>query len=107
MVNNHVLVPMRGVFGGMNTTLFWNGARRTVTAIHGNDTILLTQGSNFAYINGNEIELDAPVLIRNGEILVPLRFISETLGTSVEAGTRFGVRLTHDFSVGAVKGPQG
>jgi len=46
--------------------------------------IELNIGSKTAYINGKEIELDIAPKIENGRTLVPLRFVSETLGKTVD-----------------------
>lgn len=46
--------------------------------------IELQIGSKSAYINGNRIELEAPPFTENGRTLVPLRFIGEAFGASIE-----------------------
>lgn len=35
-------------------------------------------------VNGNNVELDVPAKMINNRVLVPTRFIAESLGTSVE-----------------------
>lgn len=47
-------------------------------------TIELTVGSNIALVNGSHVELDVPPIVKNGRVLVPVRFISEALGYDVE-----------------------
>lgn len=46
--------------------------------------IVLQVGSTSAIVGGNIVELDAPPFIENGTTLVPIRFISETFGATVE-----------------------
>ena len=90
MSNGHVMVPVRGVFEHLNASVVWDERSGTVTARHGTDTILLPVNANYASVNGREIGLDSPARIVNGRTMVPLRFLSESLGAGVEwmASTR-------------------
>jgi len=84
MVQDHVYVPIRGVFEQMNTTLDWNENTQTVTAHHGNETIDFQINSRTASVNGRRVELDAAPIIIEDRAMVPLRAMSELLGASVE-----------------------
>ncbi|MCO5297442.1 MAG: copper amine oxidase N-terminal domain-containing protein [Fimbriimonadaceae bacterium] len=90
MSQGRVMVPVRGVFEYMNASVVWDANSRTVTAQRGTDVIRLPINSNYASVNGNQMRLDAPASITNGRTMVPLRFLSEALGASVEwiASTR-------------------
>lgn len=79
-----VLVPLRGVFEEMGATVLWDGANRQVLASKGNTNIRLTIGSTQADVNGSMVSLDSAAEIMNGATLVPLRFLSESLGANVE-----------------------
>jgi hypothetical protein len=61
-----------------------------VTAQRGNDIIKLPINSQFATVNGNRVRLDTPATLRSGRTMVPLRFLSESLGAGVQwvASTR-------------------
>lgn len=48
-----------------------------------NIVIKLYIGSKNGTVNGKPITLDVPPIIQNGRTLVPLRFVSETIGASV------------------------
>lgn len=84
MSNGRVMVPVRGVFEHMNANVVWDANSATVTAQRGTDTIRLPINSRYATLNGREIALDSPAKIVNGRTMVPLRFLSESLGASVE-----------------------
>jgi hypothetical protein len=84
MVNGRVMVPVRGVFEHMDASVTWNANTRTVTAQRGTDTIMLPVGATSATVNGQLVFLDAPATMRSGRVMVPLRFLSETLGAQVE-----------------------
>lgn len=87
---SRVLVPMRGIFEQMGATVEWRPATRTVLAASGSTLVELQIGSRIARVNGNPVTLDVPAMIIGGRTLVPLRFISESLGARVQwdAATR-------------------
>jgi hypothetical protein len=83
MLNYHVMVPVRGVFEYMHARVRWNDNTQTVVAQRGNDIIQLPVNSRYATVNGRRVVLDAPAMLYSGRTMVPLRFVSETLGASV------------------------
>jgi hypothetical protein len=78
-----VLVPVRGVFEDMGAWVQWNPTQRVVTAGRGDVNVTLPIGSTIASVNGRSVALDVPAQIVNGRTMVPLRFISESLGAEV------------------------
>ncbi|GGO00806.1 stalk domain-containing protein [Saccharibacillus kuerlensis] len=83
MQGNRTLVPLRGIFEALNARVVWNQKAKTVSAYKGSDTVLLTIGSKSATVNGSSVTLDVPARVVNGSTVVPLRFISESLGQGV------------------------
>src|SRR5574341_1036529 len=90
VIGSRVLVPLRGIFEKMGAFVEWNPATRSVRAVRGTTVVELQIGSTAARVNGSPITLDVPAQIVSGRTLVPLRFISESLGASVQyiAATR-------------------
>lgn len=82
--NNRTMVPIRAIFDGLGAVLDWDSKTRTITASKGSNSIILVVGSSTALVNGESIILDAPPTIVNGSTLVPVRFISASLGANVE-----------------------
>jgi hypothetical protein len=82
--NGRTLVPLRGIFETLDTQVNWDGSTKTVTAVKENKHVKIQIGSNIASINGKQNEIDVPAQILNGRTMVPLRFISETLGAQVQ-----------------------
>lgn len=82
--NGRVLVPLRGVFEQMGAYVDWNAATRTVTAERSGTNVTLRIGDRQATVDGRILELDSPAQISRGRTMVPLRFLSESLGASVE-----------------------
>ena len=82
-VSGRMMVPVRGVFEAIGAYVEYNPVHHRVNARRGNETIELRMGDNVAKRNGAEIELDVAPLSLNGRMMVPLRFIAESLGASV------------------------
>ena len=84
MVGGRVMVPVRGVFEHMNAHVTWDSNSQTVTAIRGGDVIKLPLHSRTATVNGDQVTLDAPATLYRRRTMVPLRFLSESLGANVD-----------------------
>jgi hypothetical protein len=83
MMQSRVFVPLRGVFEQMGATVMWNGATDTVTARRNNTDVQVKIGSRTAFIDGMARQMDVAPHMMNGRTMVPLRFISESLGADV------------------------
>jgi inhibitor of cysteine peptidase len=81
--NNRTLVPLRGVFEKLGATVDWN--KETSQAIVKNKTIevLIEPNNQAVLVNGQVQFLDTTSRIQDGRILVPIRFVAETLGYKV------------------------
>jgi len=83
-VNNTTLVPLRAIFQALGATVNWDGGTQTVTAAKGQTSVKLQIGSRTAYVNGRVVTLQVAGKIMQGNTMVPLRFVSEALGASVQ-----------------------
>lgn len=83
-INGRVLVPMRSIFEALGAVVTWDGVQREVTGTLEGKVIRLRIGNTEASLNGKPVILDVPAQIINSRTLVPVRFISESLGTKVE-----------------------
>jgi len=84
IMGSRVLVPLRGIFEKMGATVDWTASTRTVEAARGNTLVVLKIGSRIARVNDRPVTLDVPAMVVRSRTLVPLRFISESLGGRVE-----------------------
>jgi len=84
VMNGRTLVPMRDIFEALNATVNWNAATRNITARRGTTDVWLQIGNRTARVNAQAVSLDQAPLIRRGSTLVPLRFVSEALGATVD-----------------------
>ncbi len=87
IVNGRTFVPIRSLAYSLGMTeenISWDGATNTVTVMKGDLTIKLSISSNQLIVNGEAREMDVVPYMKNDRTLVPLRFIAEALGLTVE-----------------------
>ncbi len=84
MVNDRVLVPMRGIFEALGAEVSWDDATQTASGVKDGKTVSLAIGSTNATVNGAAVTLDVPAQLVNDRTMVPVRFISESLGAQVD-----------------------
>lgn len=82
--NGRTMVPFRGIADLFGATTNWDA--HTQTAIIQKDKVIikLISGEKRAYINSQEVLLDVPVEIKEGRIMVPLRFVGESLSIKAD-----------------------
>jgi phospholipase C len=84
ILNDKTMVPARKIFELLGAAVQWDGDTRTVTGIKGNTKISLQIDSKIATVNGKKVTLEQAATLDNGNTLVPVRFVSEALGTKVD-----------------------
>ena len=82
--NGRTLVPIRFISENFDCEVDWDDDLRKVTITRGDTIIELHVDSRQAYVNGEAIVLDVAPIIRNGRTLVPVRFLSESMGFLVD-----------------------
>ncbi|MET3508376.1 copper amine oxidase N-terminal domain-containing protein [Halalkalibacter oceani] len=82
------LVPMRPIFEALGASVQWDNRAKKVTGTKDKRKITLSVGNKKGYITENgvtgSVDLTHPAEITNGATMVPLRFISESLGANVK-----------------------
>ncbi|MCD7777368.1 MAG: copper amine oxidase N-terminal domain-containing protein, partial [Clostridiales bacterium] len=81
--NGVTMVPMRAIFEALGAEVSFNSETKSITAVKGSKTIILTVASTSAYINGELVTMQSPAVINGGYTMVPLRFVSENLDADV------------------------
>lgn len=84
MVGGRVLVPLRGVFEQMGADVEWDASTQSILAVGGGRQVRLRIGSPDATVNDRAVTLDVAPQLMQGSTMVPLRFLSESLGASVD-----------------------
>lgn len=79
-----VMVPLGSICEALDLTVEWNPESQSIIVVKGDVTLQLSIGSNTAIRNGETIPLDAPPQIVNNRTMVPLSFVGESLGFSVQ-----------------------
>lgn len=78
------MVPMRYFFEKLGAAVDWNGELGEITVKKDDSVIVMRLGENTASVDGKSVMLDAPPYVKNDKTMIPLRFLSETLGYSVK-----------------------
>lgn len=84
MQSGTVLVPMRGIFESLGATVKYTAKTKTVDAVKGDIKVSLVLGKSTATVNGKTVKLTVPANAIKGSTMVPLRFVSESLGADVK-----------------------
>lgn len=82
--NDTTLVEFRAILEKLGAAVSWDENTNTVTAVKNDTEIKLTIGSDTAYVNGEVVSLLAAPEITGGSTMIPVRFIAEQLGMSVD-----------------------
>jgi uncharacterized protein (DUF779 family) len=85
--NGRTMVPFRFIGESLGAEIGWNPEESSVSYALGDNTLKLYIGRNSAVFNGKDVQIDAneaivPKIV-NSRTMVPIRFISETLGFNV------------------------
>jgi hypothetical protein len=84
--SGYTMVPLRFIGEAFGARIEWNPGYRMITLEleQRGLQIVLAVDSQSAYINGKKTTLEIPPVIRMGRTFVPLRFIGEAIGCTVE-----------------------
>jgi len=84
---NRTLVPLRAIAESFGVTVTWDAKTRAATITGGTNTLKLTLGKATAVVNGLDTPIDTNAkvvpLIVAGRMLLPVRFVAESLGATV------------------------
>lgn len=105
--NGRTMVPVRIISERFGAEVGWDGEKQEVSIKKDDREIILTIGSDVAYVNGEAFVLDAAPEEIGGRTMVPIRFISENLGMKVKyiAPTEH-VYITNEEAIMTVNGTE-
>jgi len=97
IINDRTMIPVRAVTEAVGCTVEWYAAEQRVvinSPAGGDPLIIMEVGNKTVTVNsyngatgdfgGKRVTIDSPPIIIDGRTLVPLRFIAETIGFTVE-----------------------
>jgi len=103
-----VFVPLRGVFERLGASVVYQNG--VINATAGNRNVSLTIGSQTATVGGQPQQLDVAPFIVGASTYVPLRFVSQALGATVNydaANQIVALNTSGGGNGGAPAGPPG
>ena len=80
MVDNRVLVPVRGVFELMGFTVTWDAAQRIARLTRSDITVVIPADSTSFVVNNQIVTPEVPQRMQGGRLLLPLRAVAEAVG---------------------------
>ncbi len=101
--SGRVYVPLRGVFERLGASVVYSN--RVINATGNGHNVNLRIGSSTATVDGNNVGLDSPPFLVGSRTLVPLRFVAQALGATVNYNN--GTRVVSINSSGANAGSSG
>ncbi len=104
IVGGRTLVPLRAIFEALGANVEWDGEKKMIHCIKDKTLMTLHINNREARINDEIVKLDTPATISNNRTYVPLRFVAESLGATVNwvANTQQIYITTPDDSCGTV-----
>lgn len=81
--DGYTLVPAREVFQELGAEVLWKPSEQKVYVNNGASLIILAIDQTEAWVDAKEAKLPIPAKIINGKVMIPTRFVAETLGYEV------------------------
>ncbi len=82
--DDYSVVPARDVFEAMGATVEWNAMNQKVTVKYDSTKVEVYINKRGVKVNGVEKTAPIPAKLINGKTMIPVRFVSEALGFSVD-----------------------
>jgi hypothetical protein len=81
--NGRTMVCTNFISETFGTKIDWDAYNRIATFTKNKIVIAIQTDSNIAKVNGKEVPIDSPAIIRHGRTAYPIRFIMEAFGATV------------------------
>ena len=84
IIDGTTMVPFRNLLESLNASVNYDAKTKTITTSTDNVTIKLVLGEKIAVKNGELMQLAVAPYVNNGVTYVPLRFLSQSFGYTVD-----------------------
>ena len=84
MDDGRILVPVRAIADSAGALVEWNGNAETVTVRADGTTLVFKIGESIMTVNGRSVLIDCKPVLTEGRALVPVRFLAEALGKTID-----------------------
>jgi hypothetical protein len=88
------LVPVRAIAESLGAIVNFNSTTNTVTITKDSKTIQIVLGQTKVYVNEQEVTLDVPAESISNRTFVPIRFIAQILGKTVDYDKDGNISIT-------------
>lgn len=96
VINGSTMVPIRAIVEAYGGNVAWDGSSKKTTLTLGENQVEIIIGSTTAMVNGEKTAITTPAQIINSKSMVPMRFVLENLGITVEwLGEAKVIRLSY------------
>ena len=82
--NNRTLVPLRFLVESLGGQVDWDQENQTIHINHKGQDLVLPLDAKTILVNGQEVAIDTPAMVKNQRTLVPIRFVVENLAMTVD-----------------------
>lgn len=82
--NSRTMVPIRFIMDAFNGETSWDDKTKTVFIKYNGNEIQIPVNKNIIKVNGSDIKIDSPAIIKDNRTFVPVRFIVENFGMNIE-----------------------
>jgi outer membrane protein assembly factor BamB/fibronectin type 3 domain-containing protein len=82
--SQRTFVPLRFISEIVGGTVQWDPQEKRIQVLYKQNEVVLWIGKREILVNGKTAEIDAAPFILNNRTLVPLRFVTEPLGATIE-----------------------
>ncbi len=80
---NRTMLPIRAVANALGAEVYWDADNQKVTIVKDGKVIEVFIGKDYAFVDGERIELDAKAYIENDRTYLQVRFVTEALDAEV------------------------
>ncbi|MCQ2560266.1 MAG: stalk domain-containing protein, partial [Clostridia bacterium] len=81
--NNRTIVPIRAIAEALGADVEWDPVNKKASFSKENNQVVFTIGQLTALVNGQSQTMDTIPVIKDGRTMIPLRYVSEYLGATV------------------------
>lgn len=83
--NGRLLVPLRQFAEALGYEVTWNNEDRSISMKDDSHNVWMQVDNMLASKNGSKVTLDVPPRLVNGTTMIPLRFVAEAAGYSIDS----------------------
>lgn len=83
LVDGRAMVPLRSIFNATGVKVKWNNNEKQVVAIKDSISINFRINEEEATVNGKIYDLDAPIMIIDGQTMIPIRLLEIAFGANI------------------------